>query len=79
MATDIREILRTHWVRLMKDLIVDDLAHHLFSNQILTESMLEDVLNKRSTRDRNYALLSLLQKRGPQAFPVLLEALMDTG
>ena len=79
MATDIREILRAHWVRLMKDLIVDDLAHHLFSNKILTDSMLEDVLNKRSTRDKNYALLSLLQKRGPQTFPVLLEALMDTG
>ena len=79
MDVDIREKLQAHWVRLMKDLFVDDVVHHLFADKILTETMLEDVLTKRSTRDKNYALLSLLQRRGPNAFPALLEALSKTG
>ena len=79
MEVNIREKLQTHWVRLMKDLFVDDVVHHLFAKKILTESMLEDVVSKKSTRDKNYTLLSLLQKRGPNVYPVLLEALIDTG
>ena len=79
MEVNIRERLQTHWVCLMKDLFVDEVVHHLFAEKVLTETMLEDVMNKRSTRDKNYALLSVLQKRGPNAFPVLLKALLDTG
>ena len=76
---DIREKLQTHWVRLMRDLFIDDLVHHLFAKRILTESMLENVMHKKTTQDKNYALLSTLQKRGPDAYYVLLEGLKDTG
>ena len=78
MEVNIREKLQAHWVRLIKDLIVDDLAHHLFAEKVLTEPMLEEVLHKKTTRDKNYALLSILQKRGPSAYPIFLKALWDT-
>ena len=78
MDVNIREKLQAHWMVLIKDLVVDELVHHLFAKKVLTESMLEDVNNKKITRDKNYALLSILQKRGPTAYPALLEALLET-
>ena len=78
MEVNIREKLQAHWVRLIKDLFVDDLVHHLFAQKVLTEAMLEEVMRKNTTRDKNYALLSILQKRGPDTYPILLEALAET-
>jgi len=75
---NIRELLQQHWVRLMKDLSVDDLVQHLYAAKVFTESMLEEVHIKKLTRDKNFAFLTILQRRGPKALPAFLKALCDT-
>ena len=44
-------------------------------NQILTEEMVERILNKETLQDRNRQLLAILFRRGSKAFPCLIDGL----
>nr|XP_015193497.1 PREDICTED: caspase-2-like isoform X1 [Lepisosteus oculatus] len=73
-----REALRRCSVALCKDLVIDELVQHLLSDSILTESMAESIMADKTSFQRNRALLSLLPKRGPQAFESFCTALRET-
>jgi len=75
---DIYELSQQHWVRLMKDLSVDDLVQHLHAAIVFTESMLAEVHIKKLTRDKNFAFTTILQRLGLKALSAFLQALCNT-
>ena len=46
-------------------------------NQILTEEMVERILNKETLQDRNRQLLAILFRRGSKAFPCLIDGFLN--
>ena len=59
-----------NYVRLIAELPTSDIADYLKQNQILTEEMVERILNKENLQDRNRQLLTILFRRGSKAFPI---------
>ena len=64
-----------NYVRLVAELPTSDIADYLKQNQILTEEMMERILNKETLQDRNRHLLTILFRRGSKAFPCLIDGL----
>ena len=64
-----------NYVRLVAELPTSDIADYLKQNQILTEEMVERILNKETLQDRNRQLLTILFRRGSKAFPCLIDGL----
>jgi hypothetical protein len=59
-----------NYVRLVTELPTSDIADYLKQNQILTEEMVEIILNKETLQDRNRQLLTTLFRRGSKLFLV---------
>ena len=59
-----------NYVRLVAELPTSDIADYLKQNQILTEEMVERILNKETLQDRNRQLLTILFRRGSKLFLV---------
>ncbi|XP_040292447.1 caspase-2 [Bufo bufo] len=66
-------------VKLIEEMVVDDLIEHLVQNKVLTPSMRERVRCNQGSFQQKIALLDLLPMRGPRAFSVFCTALRDTG
>ena len=62
-----------NYVRLVAELPTSDIAGHLKQNQILTEEMMERILNKKTLQDRNRQLSTILFRRGGNALPCLID------
>ena len=65
-----------NYVRLIAELPTFDIVDYLKQNNILTEDMIERILNKETLRGRNSQLLSVLFRRGRKAFPCLIDDLL---
>jgi hypothetical protein len=66
-----------NYVRLVAELPTSDIADYLKQNQILTEEMVEIILNKETLQDRNRQLLTILFRRGSKAFPCLIDGFLN--
>jgi hypothetical protein len=66
-----------NYVRLAAELPTSDIADYLKQNQILTEEMVEIILNKETLQDRNRQLLTILFRRGSKAFPCLIDGFLN--
>ena len=64
-----------NYVRLVAELPTTDIADYLKQNQILTEEMVERILNKKTLKDRNRQLLTILFRRGSKDVPCLINGL----
>ncbi|RVE62735.1 hypothetical protein OJAV_G00161040 [Oryzias javanicus] len=74
-----QEALRNCSVRLVKDLVVDELLiQALVEDTILTENMAESIMVQRTSQQRSFNLILLLSKRGPRAFKSFCSALKET-
>ncbi|XP_068426788.1 caspase-2 isoform X2 [Clinocottus analis] len=71
--------LRKRTAILCKQLVVDELLIQcLRADDILTESMAEDIMAQPTTHKRSFRLTLLLPKRGPRAFSSFCSALQET-
>ncbi|KAG7271559.1 hypothetical protein CRUP_027833 [Coryphaenoides rupestris] len=71
--------LRKQSTVLSKQMVVDEqLIQCLQAHEILTADMAEGILTEKTSAKRNWSLLFLLPKRGPQAFSIFCSALRDT-
>nr|XP_021322313.1 caspase-2 isoform X3 [Danio rerio] len=74
-----RLALRRNSVKMLQDLVVDDLLIQcLQQDGILTDSMAESIMAKPTSQGRSHQLLFLLPKRGPRAFSTFCSALKET-
>ncbi|XP_068591488.1 caspase-2 isoform X3 [Cebidichthys violaceus] len=74
-----RRALRTRSTILCKQLVVDELLiQSLQADDILTESMAENIMAEQTSQKRSWRLLLLLPKRGPRAFSSFCSALQET-
>ncbi|XP_059582807.1 caspase-2 isoform X3 [Alligator mississippiensis] len=73
-----QEALRRHRVPLAKQLVLQELLEHLLARAVLTPEMKEAIQTKAGSFSQNVEFLSLLPKRGPQAFSAFCEALRET-
>ncbi|KAH3827043.1 uncharacterized protein LOC127881434 [Dreissena polymorpha] len=74
-----RDIIRQNRTRLVNDItdlasILDD----LMTDKIITDSMSQDILAKKTPNEKTRKLLDILAQRGPKAFRRFCEALMNT-
>ncbi|XP_069835920.1 caspase-2 isoform X2 [Dendropsophus ebraccatus] len=65
-------------VRLIQEMVPDELIDHLVAKKVLTPYMQEKIQSKGVSFRQNGALLDLLPKRGPDAFSIFCTALRDT-
>ncbi|XP_071985554.1 caspase-2 [Engystomops pustulosus] len=65
-------------VRLIEEMVADELMEHLVSKKVLTPYMQEKIQSKGVSFRQNSALLDMLPKRGPEAFSIFCTALRDT-
>ncbi|KAM4637109.1 caspase-2 isoform 2-T2 [Discoglossus pictus] len=79
MQTCHREALIKLRITILKEMVLDELLEHLVAKKVLTDTMQEYITSEGNQFKRNVALLSLLPKRGPQAFDLFCKALIDTG
>ncbi|XP_063055353.1 caspase-2 isoform X2 [Engraulis encrasicolus] len=74
-----KQALRKRSVSLCKEMVVDELlVQFLQAENILTDSMAETILAKETSQKRSWHLLSILPKRGPNAFSIFCTALRET-
>lgn len=74
-----RQALRRHSATLCREMVVDELLiQSLQADNILTESMAENIMVEQTSHKRSWRLLQLLPKRGPKAFSSFCSALRDT-
>ena len=69
-----RDSIRQNFVCLVRELPVHDVLAFLFQDGIFNTRMMEEILEL-SISDRSFALLMLLQRRGPRAFTSFIKAL----
>ncbi|KAM4031415.1 caspase-2 [Anomaloglossus baeobatrachus] len=65
-------------VKLIQEMVPDELIEHLIEKKVLTPYMQEKIQSKGVSFRQNSALLDLLPKRGPNAFSIFCAALRDT-
>ena len=73
-----RDILRNNWVFLMENLTLDYLLPILFQNRILSEDLIEQIKSENTSKLKNYAFLTILQRRGSKAFDACVQALVES-
>ena len=73
-----RDVLRDNWVFLMDNLTVDYVLPILFQSRILSEDLIEQIKSESTSKQRNYSFLTILQRRGSNAFSAFLKALAQT-
>ncbi|KAL0985127.1 hypothetical protein UPYG_G00153230 [Umbra pygmaea] len=74
-----KRALKKNSTALCKDMVVDEmLIQCLQQDDILTDSMAENILAKPTSQNRSWNLLLLLPKRGPRAFKSFCSALRNT-
>ena len=74
-----REIIRQNLGNLLEDLDPKRLMSFLFKEFIITEDDIESLNLIRTRKEKSEQLLLTLQRRGPRAFPALVEGLKESG
>jgi caspase 2 len=69
-----RFAIKRNFVVLVKELPCQEILAHLYQDGILSDHMVEEILEQPAT-NRNYFLLLLLPRRGPTAFSSFTKAL----
>jgi hypothetical protein len=69
-----RNALRSNFVLLVKEIPCQEILAYLYQDGILSEQVVSEILEE-PTSKRNYALLFILQRRGPRAFQSFIQAL----
>uniref|UniRef100_UPI0035902408 caspase-9 isoform X2 n=1 Tax=Myxine glutinosa TaxID=7769 RepID=UPI0035902408 len=78
MDENLRQLLRSLRVPLVKDMDPASLFDHLVTARIFTDDQVEDIKQQGTRRAQASKLLQELERRGPQAFPALVSALVET-
>ena len=73
-----RDVLRDNWVYLIDNLSPDFLLPLLYQNRILSQDLIDQIESEATLKRKNYAFLTILQRRGSNAFPLFLQALVDS-
>lgn len=69
-----RDNIRRNFVCLVRELPCHEVLAFLYQDGIFSENMMNEILELPAT-ERNYALLMLLQRRGPRAYTTFIKAL----
>lgn len=78
METAQRNALRKCRVRLVNDLMVEEMFDSIESRSLFTPIMLECIKAKESRPEKVRTLLDYLQRRGPDAFDVFIQCLRES-
>ncbi|XP_061163366.1 caspase-6-like [Saccostrea echinata] len=74
-----RRTLQVNRTYLVKNIAnPDDIAEELFSNEIFTEGMKDEIEVEKLREKKVRKLLDILPRRGPEAFKIFLNVLVDT-
>lgn len=74
-----RRVLQVNRTFLVKNIAnPDDVANELFSNEIFTEGMKDEVEVEKLKEKKVRKLLDILPRRGPEAFQIFIKVLQDT-
>ncbi|XP_074162299.1 LOW QUALITY PROTEIN: caspase-9 [Sminthopsis crassicaudata] len=73
-----RELFQRHRLRLVKELHVEPLWPLMLDRELFTRDMIEDIQSAGTRRDQARRLITDLQTRGKQAFPIFISCLEDT-
>lgn len=69
-----REAIRRNFVLLTREIPCEEILAHLFQAEIFSTSHVEEILEQPPSC-RNFTLLLNLQRRGPKAFQIFVDAL----
>ena len=70
-------ILQKLIVELVKDLEPEPLLLYLYQKEIINQDDMDEVRSKKIRKDVNKDLIFMLMRRGPEAFPNLVEGLQS--
>ena len=70
-------ILQKLIVELVKDLEPEPLLLYLYQKEIINQDDMDEVRSKKIRKDVNEDLIFMLMRRGPEAFPNLVEGLQS--
>ena len=73
-----KDLLREHRVQLVESLEATDILPYLRQENVITDNESEKISKGKTQRERCQYLLNLLPKRGPHAFEVFRNALIQT-
>lgn len=70
------EVLRAHRLYLGQQLVIEDtIIQYLYQEDILTESLVEEIQSQSCNKKKTLTLLNALPHRGPNAFSAFIKAL----
>ena len=77
MQKNDRQILRKHFRRLVEDVQPNPVLRYLYEKDIIKEEDMEAIRSRDTRNQMNEALLIQLNRKGPDAFKRLVEALRE--
>ena len=75
-----RRAIRRSWTKIIDSVMPEQLVgmmDYMLENGILNMGMRDDILCERLESDKNRKLLSIVMKRGPRAFQIFVESLLQ--
>ncbi|XP_063436306.1 uncharacterized protein LOC134717743 [Mytilus trossulus] len=79
MQEEHKDSLQRNYVRLVRETPVDVVIDHLYQSGILTDELKEDILQQTNSYSKTRQLISILQRRGSEAFDCFCTALAMEG
>ena len=74
-----RKVLRKLRIEISKTIDATRITQQLFAEDILEETDRDEILAEKTNAHKAWHLLDLLPRKGPEAFPVFLQALNGSG
>ncbi|KAK3586316.1 hypothetical protein CHS0354_019976 [Potamilus streckersoni] len=74
-----KEILRKSRVKIVEDLLIDDILDKLLEKEVFTAMMLEYIMAEKARPDQVRKLIDNLQRRGPDAYDKFILCLREGG
>ncbi|XP_045181591.2 keratin, type II cytoskeletal 75-like [Mercenaria mercenaria] len=73
-----RSVLQRHYKQLSDDIMMtEDLLAALFTRKVFERGMIETIKAEKTPTDQVYKMLSMLPKRGPDAFDIFVDIVKD--
>ncbi|XP_052074133.1 uncharacterized protein LOC127712016 [Mytilus californianus] len=79
MQKEHKDYLQRNFVKLDRETPVDVIIDHLYQSGILTDELKEDILQQTNSYSRTRQLISIIQRRGSEAFDCFCTALAMEG
>lgn len=79
MQKEHKDSLQRNYVKLVRETPVDVVIDHLYQSGILTDELKEDILQQTNSYSKTRQLISILQRRGSEAFDCFCTALAMEG